>query len=85
MSEENVARMLAHPLALSSARTAAHEHPYGPLSEGTPHPRTWHLPRVLGRYVREQRVMPLETAIHKMTGMPAARLRFGIGAGSRRE
>ena len=30
--------------------------------------------RVLGRYVREQRVLPLETAIHKMTQMPAEQL-----------
>jgi N-acyl-D-amino-acid deacylase len=36
---------------------------------------------VLGRYVRERKVMPLETAIHKMTGMPAARLKLqGRGA-----
>ena len=31
-------------------------------------------PRVLGRYVREQARARLETAVHKMTGMPAARL-----------
>jgi N-acyl-D-amino-acid deacylase len=31
-------------------------------------------PRVLGRYVRERRVVPLEAAIHKMTGQPALRL-----------
>jgi N-acyl-D-amino-acid deacylase len=31
-------------------------------------------PRVLGRYVRERRVIPLEAAIHKMTGQPAQRL-----------
>lgn len=76
MSEENVARMLAHPLSIICSDGGARA-PYGPLSEGTPHPRTYGtFPRVLGRYVREQRVMPLETAIHKMTGMPAARLRF---------
>jgi N-acyl-D-amino-acid deacylase len=76
MSEENVARMLSHPLAIICSDGAAWA-PYGPLSEGTPHPRTYgSFPRVLGRYVREQRLMPLETAIHKMTGMPASRLGF---------
>ena len=49
----------------------------GPLAEGTPHPRAFGtFPRVLGHYVRERKVMPLETAIHKMTGQSAARLRL---------
>ena len=43
--------------------------------EGHPHPRAYGtFPRVLGEYVREQKLMPLETAIYKMTGMPAKRL-----------
>jgi N-acyl-D-amino-acid deacylase len=43
--------------------------------EGHPHPRAYGtFPRVLGEYVREQKLMPLETAIYKMTGMPARRL-----------
>src|SRR5713101_1459704 len=44
---------------------------------GKPHPRTYGtFPRVLGEYAREQKLFPLETAVHKMTGMCAARLRF---------
>jgi dihydroorotase/N-acyl-D-amino-acid deacylase len=43
--------------------------------DGHPHPRAYGtFPRVLGEYVREQRLLPLETAIHKMTQMPARRL-----------
>jgi len=43
--------------------------------EGHPHPRAYGtFPRVLGEYVRIQKLMPLETAIYKMTGMPAKRL-----------
>lgn len=43
--------------------------------EGHPHPRAYGtFPRVLGEYVREQKLMPLETAVYKMTGMPAKRL-----------
>jgi len=35
------------------------------------HPRSYgNLPRVLGRYARDERVLPLETAVHKMTGFP---------------
>ena len=45
--------------------------------DGHPHPR-WYgtFPRVLARYVRERRVLTLASAIHKMTGMPAATLRL---------
>jgi N-acyl-D-amino-acid deacylase len=47
----------------------------GELAKGKPHPRSFgSFPRVLGRYVREQNVIPLETAIRKMTSMPAAKL-----------
>lgn len=43
------------------------------LLGGRPHPRVYgSFPRVLGRYVREQRALPLEAAICKMTGKPAA-------------
>lgn len=39
------------------------------------HPRgTGAFPRVLGRYVREQQLMPLETAVHKMTGLAATHM-----------
>ncbi len=37
-----------------------------------PHPRLWGtFPRVLGRYCREEALMPMSAAIHKMTGLPA--------------
>ncbi|MFO0073519.1 MAG: amidohydrolase family protein, partial [Gemmatimonas sp.] len=43
--------------------------------DGHPHPRAYGtFPRVLGEYVRQQQLLPLETAIHKMTQMPARRL-----------
>jgi N-acyl-D-amino-acid deacylase len=76
MSEANTAKILAHPLGMvcsdGSALAAS-----GPLARGSPHPRSFGtFPRVLGHYVREQRVMPLETAIHKMTAMPAAKLKL---------
>jgi N-acyl-D-aspartate/D-glutamate deacylase len=49
--------------------------PDGPLAGSKSHPRGWGTyPRILGRYVREERLLSLETAIHKMTGAPAARV-----------
>jgi N-acyl-D-amino-acid deacylase len=76
MSEENTAAFLAHPLGMvcSDGSALATD---GPLSSGTPHPRSFgSFPRVLGHYSRDEHLMPLETAIHKMTAMPARRLRL---------
>ena len=49
--------------------------PTGPRGNTHPHPR-WYgtFPRVLGRYVREQKVLGLTAAIHKMTGMNADKI-----------
>lgn len=45
----------------------------GPLRAGVPHPRNFGtFPRVLGRYVREMKVIPLEEAVRKMTSLPAS-------------
>jgi N-acyl-D-amino-acid deacylase len=49
--------------------------PYGELAAGRHHPRSYGtFPRVLGRYVREERLLSLSEAVHKMTGLPARRL-----------
>ena len=50
---------------------------YGIVAGGMPHPRFYGtFPRVIGRYVGEQHVLPLEAAIHKMTGATAKALRL---------
>ncbi len=47
----------------------------GPLSRSKVHPRSYgSFPRILGRYVREQRILSLEEAIRKMTSLPAQRV-----------
>lgn len=72
MSEANVARKLAHPLSMVCSDGGAVSR-----TDGTPHPRNYGaFPRVLGRFCREMNTLPLETAIHKMTRMPADRLGF---------
>lgn len=76
MSEANTSRFLKHPLGMICSDGGARA-PYGPLAEGTPHPRTYGtFPRVLGHYCRDQGLMPLETALYKMTLQPARRLRL---------
>jgi dihydroorotase/N-acyl-D-amino-acid deacylase len=47
------------------------------FGNGAPHPRSYGtFARVLARYVRDRKVLTLEEAVHKMSGMPAARLRL---------
>lgn len=76
MNEVNLARFLVHPLGMVCSDGGAFALS-GPARDGHPHPRgLGTFPRVLGRYVREQKVLTLEQALHKMTGMPAQRLRL---------
>ncbi len=47
----------------------------GPLAGSKSHPRGWgSYPRILGRYVRDEHLLSVEEAVHKMTGAPAARV-----------
>ncbi|HJR19068.1 MAG TPA: amidohydrolase family protein, partial [Actinomycetota bacterium] len=71
MSEENTRRTLAHPLGAICSDAGARRST-GRLSEGSPHPRAYgSYPRVLGKYVREEKAMSLEEAVRKMSGLPA--------------
>jgi N-acyl-D-amino-acid deacylase len=77
MSEENLERILAHPrgMVCSDGGAFAVE---GPARVGHPHPRgLGSFPRVLGRYVRERGALTLEAAVHKMSGLPASRVKLG--------
>ena len=73
-TEEDMQHFLAHPLGMigSDGNSVAAD---GPYSSAKLHPRYYGtFPRVLGRYVRDVKVLSLEQAVHKMTGKPAARL-----------
>jgi N-acyl-D-aspartate/D-glutamate deacylase len=73
---ENVAKVLAHPAIMIGSDSIGLSEGVGP-KHGKPHPRMYGtFPRVLGEYAREQKLFSLETAVHKMTGMPARRLRM---------
>lgn len=65
MDEEDVRRIMAHPLSVIGSDGIPHD--------AHPHPRLWGtFPRVLGLYSRQLGLLSLETAIHKMTGRTAA-------------
>lgn len=65
MHEDDVRRILAHPLSMIGSDGLPHD--------SYPHPRLWGtFPRVLGHYARDLGLFSLEAAVHKMTGRTAA-------------
>ena len=76
MSEENVRRQISIPW-LSFGSDAAALAPEGAFLRTNPHPRAYGtFARVLGRYVRDERLVPLEEAIRKLTSLPAGNLKL---------
>ncbi len=74
MSEEDIQRIMTGRYTMIGTDGSAISL-IGPLSYGKPHPRYFGtFPRVLGHYVREKKIMILETAIRKMTSLSAQRL-----------
>jgi dihydroorotase/N-acyl-D-amino-acid deacylase len=82
INEDDVKNILRHPVTMPASDGGIE----GP-SERVPHPRNYGtFSRVLGHYVRAQNLMPLHTAIHKMTMLPTDRIgmrnrgRIAVGA-----
>lgn len=76
MSEDNVRKQVALPW-MSFCSDAASQAPEGVFMRSKPHPRSYGaFARVLGKYVREERIITLEEAIRRMTSLPANNLRI---------
>jgi N-acyl-D-amino-acid deacylase len=76
MSEENVKRQIALPW-VSFGSDAPSLAPEGVFLESGTHPRAYgNVAKLLGHYVREQKVIPLEEAIRKLTSLPATNLKL---------
>jgi dihydroorotase/N-acyl-D-amino-acid deacylase len=76
MSEEDVRAALVHPLVSFCTDSGAMAED-GILSQEKSHPRAWaSAPRILGKYVREEKLLTLEQAIRRMTSLPASRMRL---------
>lgn len=75
-AEEDMRFALKQPfVSIGSDGTAVKTE--GPLAAGHPHPRYYGtFPRVLGRYVREEKLISLEEAVRKMTSANAAKIRI---------
>jgi N-acyl-D-amino-acid deacylase len=76
MSEENVRRQIQVPW-ISFGSDAASLAPEGVFLKSNPHPRAYGtFARLLGKYVRDEKLIPLEQAIHRLTLLPATNLRL---------
>lgn len=77
MAEEDVRQVMRHP----AVAIASDGWTLSPESGGKPHPRSYATyAHVLGKYVRDEKVLRLEEAVRKMTSLPAQRLgRFDLG------
>jgi N-acyl-D-amino-acid deacylase len=74
MSEENVRKQIALPW-MSFGSDGASLAPELPFTLSSPHPRAYgNFARLLGRYVRDEKIIPLEEAIRRLTGLPAENL-----------
>ena len=74
MDEQDVRTALKDPLISIDTDSAARAED-GPLAESKSHPRGWGtFARILGHYVRDERLLTLEEAVRKMTSQPASRV-----------
>src|SRR6266566_3624215 len=74
MDEDDVRTAMKHPLVGVGTDSSAKAED-GKLAESKSHPRAWgSFPRILGRYVRDERLLSLEEAIRKMTSKAAGRV-----------
>ena len=76
MSDENIRKKVALPW-VSLCSDSGSIAPEPPFTNSQPHPRAYGpFARLLGKYVREEQVITLEDAIHRMTGLPATNLKL---------
>ena len=74
MSDDNVRREVALPF-MSFGSDEAGEAPEGVFLKSIPHPRAYGtFARILARYVRDEKEITLQDAVHRMSGLPAANL-----------
>ena len=74
MSEENVRKKMAKPW-ISFGSDEASQAPEGVFLKSNPHPRAYgNFARVLGKYARDEKVISVGEAIHRLSGLPATNL-----------
>jgi N-acyl-D-aspartate/D-glutamate deacylase len=70
MAENDLERVFAHETCMGGSDGI-------PSKTGKPHPRLYGtFPRLIARYVRDKRLVPLEAGVHKLTALPARKFRL---------
>jgi len=76
MSEDNVRKQLKKPWVSFGSDEGSLE-PEGVFLKSNPHPRAYgNVARLLGKYVRDEKIVPLEAAIRRLTDLPAENLKL---------
>jgi N-acyl-D-amino-acid deacylase len=74
MSEDNIKKQIALPW-VSFGSDASSMAPEPPFTKSSAHPRAYgNFARLLGKYVRDEKVIPLEDAVRRLSGLPATNL-----------
>ncbi len=74
MSEDNIRKQIKLPW-VSFGSDAGSMAPEPPFTKSSAHPRAYgNFARLLGRYVRDEQIIPLEEAVHRLSGLPATNL-----------
>jgi len=74
ISEENIRKELSKPW-ISFGSDEASQAPEGVFLKSNPHPRAYgNFARVLGKYVRDEKVIPMKEAVRRLSGLPASNL-----------
>ena len=74
MSEDNIRKQIALPW-VSFGSDAASMAPEPPFTKSSTHPRAYgNFARLLGKYVRDEKVIPLQEAVRRLSGLPATNL-----------
>lgn len=76
MDEENVKRQIKLPY-MSFGSDAGTMSPEGVFLKNSTHPRAFgNFARLLGKYVRDEKLISLQEAVHRLTGLPASNLKL---------
>jgi len=74
IDEHDMRKVLSSPFTMIGSDASA-QAPYGLLGKAKPHPRSYGtFVRVLGKYVREEKLLTLAQAVRKMTSLPARKI-----------
>jgi N-acyl-D-amino-acid deacylase len=76
MSEDNIKKEIAQPWVSVGSDEGSYA-PEGVFLKSNPHPRAYgSFARILGKYSREEKVIPIEEAVRRLTSLPATNLRI---------